>query len=540
MLPRILIAGVLLIVAWYVVSFIAGFFDGSIGKRSSVLLTTASDSIEVALQGEDWQRATSGIKLYAGDKVASRSASDGVLRFFDRTGVRLDQSTELTIDNSDLKAEADSKVALTLVRGRLWILTPTTTVFSGSIVRTVDTEYATITVPSGVSALISPELVHVVSSDGQGLTVTFTQGEAKNESIIVGEGQYLSLNAENRASLEDGADPYSLRDPATTELLRDPFVAGSLALLAKETVVTDTTEDVPVISTDDVIVDAPENNVSLPEQAVTVRGRVSDRVALLLIQGQAVTVDASNAFSADIRLEPGASTVIRIEGQDAQGIPLSTIERTVRSTWSAVVEPVRINAPVGSGGTFIATSNEVEIAGEAPANTAAIRVNDYTLQLFSPGARTWSYLASTGLGNLKPGENIFTVYAVDQNGNLSPGRSITVQLDTSATASSAPPIKQNPPIEPGTLTVTEPVAGTEGTVTENDVLIEGNTSPNTASISVNGYTLSLYLAGKTTWNYIANTEFQTLKRGRNVYRIVSRNASGEILDVLEYVLTFNP
>jgi hypothetical protein len=31
-----------------------------------------------------------------------------------------------------------------------------------------------------------------------------------------------------------------------------------------------------------------------------------------------------------------------------------------------------------------------------------------------------------------------------------------------------------------------------------------------------------------------------MKRGSNVYRIVARNSGGEILDVLEYTLTYKP
>ena len=31
-----------------------------------------------------------------------------------------------------------------------------------------------------------------------------------------------------------------------------------------------------------------------------------------------------------------------------------------------------------------------------------------------------------------------------------------------------------------------------------------------------------------------------MKRGKNVYRIVTRNVKGEILDILEYTLTYRP
>ena len=57
---------------------------------------------------------------------------------------------------------------------------------------------------------------------------------------------------------------------------------------------------------------------------------------------------------------------------------------------------------------------------------------------------------------------------------------------------------------------------------------------------VNDYQLQLYVAGKTFWNYIANTEYGNLKRGKNIYVIVTRNAKNEILDRVEYTVTYNP
>jgi hypothetical protein len=188
----------------------------------------------------------------------------------------------------------------------------------------------------------------------------------------------------------------------------------------------------------------------------------------------------------------------------------------------------------------------VEITGEAPQGTAAIMVNDYRLQLYKAGGKTWSYLASADLGNLIAGKNVFTVFALDADGNKSPSRSITIEFTSDgttasgATVSSTPPLKQNPPLTPGVLIVDKPESGLSAATSEKEMVIEGRTSGDTASISINGYTLSLYIAGKTTWNYIASTEMSTMKRGRNVYRVVARNKDGEILDVLEYVITYNP
>lgn len=543
-LTRVIIGVVLFIVLWYLIAGILALFDGSIGKRASVTLSTASDNIDVALQGEDWQRADASVRLYAGDAVATRGASDAVVTFFDGTGMRLDQATELSIEESDRRPDDESTIEVELTRGRLWVATPTTVAYSGSITRTIVTEYASVNVPSDASALISSELIHVVRSDGQGLTVTLKLDGAKGKTVIVGEGQYVSLTAEDRAALAEGIDPYTLRDPATTELIRDPFLASSFALLSKAAqVIAETPTDEAPEAGEDLTLSSPQNDATVSTKTLTVSGQVSDRVATVIVQGQDITIGADGSFSAELSLGQEATAVIRVEAQDSQGIPLQTIERTVKNTWKAFVEPVRITAPVGSGETLVTGLSEIEITGEAPSGAAQIIVNDYALQLFKPGARTWSYLASVALGNLKVGDNVFTVYAADEDGNRSTGRSITITVEEGAavsSASAAAPIKQNPPILPGSLTVTGPASGTEATITEKETVLEGVTSAETATVSINGYTLSLYTAGKTTWNYIASTEFQTLKRGRNVYRIVARNASGEILDLLEYVIIFNP
>jgi hypothetical protein len=263
------------------------------------------------------------------------------------------------------------------------------------------------------------------------------------------------------------------------------------------------------------------------------------------VNGQEVTVAKDGTFSVDVSLGKGPTNIIKVEAQNAQGIPIQRIDRTIQIDQAVVaVAPVKIKSPVGSGKTLTTDQAEIDISGEAPAGTEGIMVNDYRLQLFKPGSQTWSYLASTSLGNLKEGPNAFSVYALDADGNKSSARSITIILSTGtgsvSDAVATPPLKQNAPLTPGTLSVDEPGPGTSGETAQNEVVLAGKTSGDTASISINGYSLSLYIAGKTTWNYIASLALSTMKRGKNIYRIVARNKDGEILDVLEYTLTYNP
>jgi hypothetical protein len=203
-----------------------------------------------------------------------------------------------------------------------------------------------------------------------------------------------------------------------------------------------------------------------------------------------------------------------------------------------------VSKPVGSGGTFTTNQEEVTISGGAPANTNGIMVNDYALQLFKPGSRTWTYVASLALGNMKQGENRYEIRALDATGAKSNPVVITIVFkpdsQTSSIASSdASSLPSNNALMPGSLTVTAPGISPYETI-QDDILIEGKTPAVTDSVFVNGYKLSLYTPGKDFWNYYAATKYGTLRPGRNTYTVVTRNKEGKILDSMQYVITYTP
>jgi hypothetical protein len=542
---RVAVAAVILIAVWFTATTAIRIFDRSIGRKTAAVLATAtSDSVQVSLQEEDWQRGENGLKLYAGDAVATRGNGDATLTFFDGTKVRLDAGTDLLVEQSDNEQNATSLVSMKQRSGRIWIVTPDMATYSGAVTRTVTTADYTAELPANTNALISSTIVNVMKAAGLGAQVTVNLGT--KPSLYVGEGQYFSLSEQNKRAIEEGSDPYDFRDPVTVELLKDEFLISSYAAMNKPAPAGPTTPGTETpTQTQPLVVTSPENRVEIKTKTVTVSGKVGDRISQVLVNGQTITLKSDLSFSAEVSIPQGETKVLTIEAQDVQGVPVAKVERTVISTYKAIVEPVRIKSPVGSGETLNTNQNEVEITGEAPAGTAVVMVNDYKLQLFKPGSKTWSYLASTQLANLREGQNIFVVYALDADGNKSPPRSITIVLNGAAptgtgSTASQPPLKQNPPLQAGTLSVQQPTAGMTAETNDNELSIVGKTSGDTGSISVNGYNLSLYQAGSTSGKYIASTELGTMKRGKNVYRIVARNKDGEILDVLEYTITFNP
>lgn len=545
---RVLMVLVALGVVWYASAAVFRYFDGSIGRKTPVTVNVRSTgSVQVALQDEDWQPAESGLKLYAGDAVATRSGGDVVLSMFDGTRVRLDQSTDVEVVSSNDEVGGTSTLGLKVRSGRIFVSAPSIETYSGAITRSIETTEFSSTLPASTSALFASNFVNVLRASGQGVGVTVNAGT--NPVLIVGEGQYFLLDGNAKSAIAQGADPYEFRDPVTSQLLRDDFLTSSYTLFS-------TNAAAPVVvggassslgANEPLVVTSPENRAEIDAKTVKVAGRAGTLVAQLMVNGQPVSMAKDGTFSVDVSLGKEPTVVITVEAQDAQGIPLSKIERTVLNVFEVSVEPLRFKSPVGSGETLRTSQSVVEITGEAPAGTNGVVINEYRLQLYKPGSKTWSYLANAAYDNLKVGENIFTAYAVDADGNKSPSRSITIVYEpagsgtgTSAPVSSEPPLKQNAPLTPGVLVVDKPAGGTSADTSEKEVVIEGRTSGDTSSISINGYTLSLYVAGKTTWNYIASTDLSTMKRGKNVYRVVARNKDGEILDILEYTINFKP
>lgn len=533
---------------WYLISALFSFFDSSAGRKTAAILTVKSGSaVQVSLQEGEWQNSENNLKLYAGDSIQTRGDGDATMTLFDGTRIRLDRNTEVTIDRSEKLPATSSSLSLTLNTGRVWLASPGSATFSGAIIRTVATTNYTADIPAGTNALLSASLLQVVQSEGLGVRVVFSAPGNTVPDITIGEGQYLRLNEDAKTMIEGGRNPYDYRDPVTPDLLRDEFFLSSY-VQTTSSIPSDTAS--PTASTPNdttpLTVSSPIDNAQITTKSVIVSGSVGTLVTTVLLNGSPVSIKTDRTFSAELSLPKDRTFLIKVEAQDKQGIVIGRVERTVQNAYQVDVAPVRIKSPVGSGETLRTTTPEVEITGEAPANTAGIIVNDYRLQLFKPGSKTWSYLANTSNGNLKIGTNVFTIYAVDADGNKSPGRSITVELSTASATSgtgvttATPPIKQNAPLTPGVLTVSAPSAGTSAETSDDELSITGSTSPDTFSVSVNGYALSLFVPGSTNWKYIASVNLGTMKRGKNVYRVVARNQSGEILDVLEYTLTFKP
>lgn len=501
--------------------------------------------MNVGLEGGLMQRADSTLKLYATDKLSSSASGHATLSFFDGSWIRTDNNTDLTIDKSET-GKTDAAMGVTLTKGALWIDTPSANTYSGSIIRTIVTPSFTLSIPSNTQAAVDASTLLVFSADGNGVGVTL---KGSKEEQFIGEGQQMSLPA------TPGTDALKYRSAIDPLAVQKPFVEESKALARTGLNAPTGSGAVVQMDPNSITVTTPLENATVSTETVTVSGKVGANIEHVRINGHDASIDrSSRSYSEELALEDAPTTELQIEALDTNNIVLDQVTRTVKKVTPTIAAPT-ITSPAKNGQTYRTQDTQIEIKGTAPAGTAGMMVNDYKLQLFRTGDTTWSYLASKPLSNLNDGKNVFNVYALDSAGNPSAPATITILIEqgtvgvvstgsTIGSASSTPvqidekTLPQNTPTTPGVITVTGPAAGASFTATGSEILIEGTTSPQTASVWINGYKLQLYKPGVTKWNYIAKTDFGTLKKGTNLYKINARDANNMILDSFTYTVTY--
>jgi hypothetical protein len=522
------------------------FQGDALARRGVTLHMDRVGSANVWLEGGNSQRAQDGMKLFPGERIQTGPQAGILLEYFDGTSMVLGTRTDLTLRES-AQGVKESTVDVALSEGTIWIRTPDWQSFSGSILRKITTPALSMQIPARSEAILSSSSLLVFSADGPGLLVRTERSNAA--PIFVGEGQQLSLKS---GEVPNG-DLYAFRSPLPPEANLSEFrqsaksAHADMKRIGRPGTQTGTGADALTIL-------SPSENASIPGSSVEVRGRVTNDVAQVRVNGYMATIRLSDrTFTQTLSLPSTGSMTIEVEAIAADGEVLRSINRTVVRVVQELAAPT-LTSPAKNGETFRTGKSEILIKGEINADAEGVMVNDYRLQLYKKGEGSWTYLASERLQNLSVGTNVFDVFALDALGRKSKPARLTVVYEPGAAdglvsastssaqgATSSQTLANNDPLMPGSLTVTAPRAGTEHTETgTGELLIEGQTSEKTASIWVNDYRLQLYKGGRTVWNYIASASLGTMKTGRNTYAVIARNANGEILDKLTYTIIYQP
>jgi hypothetical protein len=535
----IILLALVLLILYVAGRWIIGLFGGAGAQQSYVTMEVERGTVNYSLEGGLMQRAEGTSRLFPDDRVTTGGNGNALLTFFDGSVARIDVQSDVTIEGS--RQAEESETSLVLAGGALWMRTPTVEGFSGAITRTVDLPRYSATIPSDAEVVIEENGVLVFSADGQGVALSI---DGVSDTLYIGEGQQYVLPDDNEIT----GDPYRYRSAIEPLAVQRDFIEESRTIKIG-TVATGTGT---TTGEDMLTVTQPADKTAVTTATVRVAGEVAKRVERVRVNGSDAVIDRSDdTFTMELALTEGSNT-LTIDALDARGVVLEKETRTVTRGAQGIASPT-ITSPAKNGETYRTSQTEFAITGTVPAGAAGVMVNDYKLQLFRAGDTTWSYLASTALNNMKSGTNVYDVYTLDAAGNKSAPARITILLEAGAqgvvgggaAASSQPAVNEatlpkNDPLQPGTLSVTGPTPGRTHTATGSEFLLEGTTPSGTATVWVNGYRLQLFKTAGTYWNYIARTDYGTLKPGTNVYRIVARNADNQILDQFEYTVTYNP
>ncbi len=557
-LRKAIVYGTLVVVVLLLGDKTLDFFGvGNAIRRTAAVLNVEDQGIvNVSVDKGPLKRAENDLKLYAGDTVVSSPRNFATVSFYDGSSIRLDESTQIRLAES-YKGQETSKLTVELEEGTVWMATPTYIAFSGSITRVIVSPFISAKIPSQAEVVMSPRSLSVFAADGLGLEVIIA---GSDQIVFVGEGQQFTLPVGG----EQVADLYIHRNPLEPQQLLSEFVEKSraryIAADVPDALVITGTED--QLDTDTILeIETPTDGATIDTATVKVSGRIGGKVDKVRINGYLAQIEeGTGVFSQELTLAEEDEVSITIEAVDDVGIVIAETIRTVKRNRKPP-EPPTISIPAADGEIYRTSRSELEISGEAPEGAIGIIINDYRLQLFSPGNTTWSYLANVKFNNYVFGKNVFEVVAINRGGYRSEAAKLTIILeegveegvitegeeDTESSEVRRRPrtveesdLPNNLPLMPGSVTIFAPTRGSPYATANLETLIEGNVPPEAASVWINGYRLRLFQQGKGFFNYIASAEMNTLKRGENIFEILVRSDEGYILDTLEYKITFTP
>lgn len=213
--------------------------------------------------------------------------------------------------------------------------------------------------------------------------------------------------------------------------------------------------------------------------------------------------------------------------------------------------PLQITAPGKNGSTITTNESPVRIKGTVPAGTTKVMVNGYTLSQFVTGNTEFLYVANADWQTLKEGENVYTIIALGADEERYEAK-ITVLYKTGTdevvteeegegeTEEDTPEEEvateeEEPETITGELSISSPKD--DDTLTKAETVVSGTAPSNAASIVVNGYTLSKFTKGDTSWTYIISEKLGNRPVGEFTIKVEAKDKDGKVLDTKSATVT---
>lgn len=367
--------------------------------------------------------------IMQGDSIKSSADAKIIIEFFDGTIMRVGGGSSIDFVSIDDES-SEPKIEVNLEYGDLW--------FNKLYRDTVDTKVlvnaSDITVDSSLASVFAVEnqgqqVVRVFGVfENEGLSVDILNEDRSRvvDTENVGVGQEITFTAEVLERY------WAHQSPTVLSAVSDEFKLTPWYLWNYG-------EDSQPTQFDKSISSTGTNFVKVEPESYTLSGT-----------GSGVVTSGS-----------GSGTGLGAGTGTASGA--GTGENAAKSNGAVLSAPVLTSV---SGGTQVDDKGRYKVTNVVATITGTVSgadkvvVNGYTLQKFKPGDSTWTYFANADFGLMKPGDNLYEVYALDASGKKSASVSVKVFYD--------PPIQVTKPVTEGVATGT----GTEAVPKEEESVVE--------------------------------------------------------------------
>ena len=474
-LPFLLFVGVLALFFWAILQFFSLLFSGVRTEIKTAELAIEKGRVDFRLSqtGSPWTPAFSGQTFVEGDKLQTAKNSKGVLTFLSNSKIFIDQSTTLDIENFEKNVSGKNQAIFTLNDGQIWGNIQASDFAEKDSVLTVQTQH--------LSLHIYGTIFNLETSDAQ-TTVRLMRGQASAEilengtivkTIPMGVGQELVLNSKNLQTIKNGAnalsviDPRFLQsdwhiqnleifDPETAQALKEQVVANNPPEPEKETPKDSANDDSEIDAADadpsvtPPLITAPADGDRVqanPENSITIKGTAPLEAFQIQVNDYTLSKfqpgDRKWSYFAATKfdtLKPGENTysVVTITREGLKSTPTKInlfyegiLEKTTlppEETTSIETNDNQFPSPTvtrpaifkeSPDATYQTSASVVTFAGKVPLGTNGVEVNGFRLRKFQVGDTDFSYIANANYGNMREGENVYTIVALGPDGKSS-------------------------------------------------------------------------------------------------------------------------
>ena len=458
LLPFITVGILGCLVLYFGFKCVGAIFSGVRSESASATIEILQGRSEILLPDtESWTDVQTGTKLFEGEQLRTKSKSRAALDVLEGNMVFLDENSEIRVQELIKKSSGKKIISLELLSGRAWVYVTGDDFKNGDSQFEIASSRARVHVKGTVFDFETGATQDVVRLIKGQVQVGLLDEESKEQdSITVGVGQKLVINtttltqiAEGMTVLEGVDTAFSESDWHLTNLEKFfPQEANQIrekvkslrpveaSLPAGEPV--EVPEDISSAAFPKPEILSPQNGERFGANIDTIKieGTAPDGADYIEVNGYRLTQYQSgdrkwSYFAAKKfgTLLPGENVytiqVMSRDGQKSQtsltiysdGAPSSSEPIAAETTASSFPAPVVTRPAIIDGGTPYQTSSKiVTIEGIVDPQTQTVTVNGFQLQKFEPGKTEFSYIANADYGNLKEGENSFTIVATNAEG----------------------------------------------------------------------------------------------------------------------------